>query len=186
MAARPAQVLFPIALVIAGTVVAGSGDSMETLENSGEGDDRSTERTGLVCPCTQGCCANAWFQYKDACYLPVTGDTHDWSTVKENCERFGTHLASVHSDDEQSFIFHVMGQRTRYWIGAEGTDDPAAPWRWTDNSTWRYEKFGQPLRPSNPPIPMALAVNRSKDKGIYWIDEPKSNQHMYVCKYLLY
>ncbi|XP_060137314.1 lactose-binding lectin l-2-like [Zootoca vivipara] len=94
-----AQVLLPIALVIAGTMVA-----------------------GLFCPCTQGCCANAWFQYKDACYLPVTGETHDWSTVKENCERFGTHLASVHSDDEQRFIFHLMGQRTRYWIGAEGTD----------------------------------------------------------------
>ncbi|XP_061447216.1 snaclec EMS16 subunit beta-like [Rhineura floridana] len=184
MAAWLAELVMTIALVIAGSVVADPEDTMQRVwrdDYSDEEGSPAAQRSGLLCPCTQGCCDEGWFQYKDACYLPITDQAQNWFTAKDHCGNVGAHLASIHSDEEQNFIFHLMGKRKDYWIGAEKTNDPTELWKWTDNSAWDYYTFARSLDVEDPRS--NLAVDRND--GIQWIYVHKHHLGTYVCKYLL-
>nr|XP_025043798.1 asialoglycoprotein receptor 1-like [Pelodiscus sinensis] len=75
------------------------------------------------CPCTQGCCPPDWYQYRDSCYYPVM-TTKTWEKAETECKDLveGAHLASVHSAEENNFIYYLMGtpnndkKKEGYWL----------------------------------------------------------------------
>ncbi|XP_042328986.1 snaclec agkisacutacin subunit B-like isoform X2 [Sceloporus undulatus] len=170
--------LVTIAIVIASSFTVDTENSMQRVRRDDDDDDRSRSEV-LLCPCSQGCCDENWYQYKDACYFPVHV-SKSWQQAKQNCEDLNAHLASVHSENEDSFIFYLMWKRTDYWLGAEKTDDTAAPWKWIDNSAMDY--------PDKLPNQVAaqqydrLTVRAGKTS---WTASKQSSPHKYVCKYLL-
>ncbi|XP_032655311.1 uncharacterized protein LOC116836056 [Chelonoidis abingdonii] len=108
---------------------------------------------GRSCPCTQGCCPAGWYQYRDFCYYPVTA-TKGWWEAERDCKDLaeGAHLASVHSAEENNFIYQLMGtshnykRKEAYWLGgsrdSQVRGSGEGSWRWTDGSAWHYHNFG--------------------------------------------
>ncbi|XP_008122284.1 C-type lectin domain family 4 member D isoform X1 [Anolis carolinensis] len=162
----------------------GQGNDDDGDDDDGGGDDDRRQDRGpslLLCPCSQGCCDDQWYQYKDACYFPVH-TIENWERAKQNCEHFNAHLASVHSEDEDSFIFHLMRKKEGYWLGAEKIDDRATRWKWIDNSPWDYS---DKMIDHNNPFHVLAVDKMHNEAKTYWRIVPKDSKCNYVCKYLL-
>uniref|UniRef100_A0A8C3HU74 C-type lectin domain-containing protein n=1 Tax=Chrysemys picta bellii TaxID=8478 RepID=A0A8C3HU74_CHRPI len=88
------------------------------------------------CLCARGFCDEGWVQYQGSCYKAVMEPTN-WHEAEVACQSHGrnSHLASIHSAEENDFIFHLMGKPLdytngqAYWIGAHDTFKvaPASP-----------------------------------------------------------
>ncbi|XP_075763316.1 snaclec alboaggregin-A subunit alpha-like isoform X2 [Pelodiscus sinensis] len=144
------------------------------------------------CPCTQGCCPPDWYQYRDSCYYPVM-TTKTWEKAETECKDLveGAHLASVHSAEENNFIYYLMGtpnndkKKEGYWLGAhrdsQGQTQDKAPWRWTDGSAWDYSNFGTGKPDSITGENVVASGNFDKD-AITWDNYENSLEFMSVCK----
>ncbi len=68
-----------------------------------------------------GSCPVGWELFDGHCYQLVA-NTATWTEAEEDCNTKGGHLASIHSEDENTFIFKLWGSSSQYglWIG--GTD----------------------------------------------------------------
>jgi len=76
------------------------------------------------------------------------GDTStpvSWSAAEEYCqERFGTHLASIHSEADRLDSINVCKRAKgvdKCWIGLtdSGTQDDELQWKWSDSSSFDYQ-----------------------------------------------
>ncbi|XP_070583192.1 snaclec coagulation factor X-activating enzyme light chain 1-like isoform X3 [Erythrolamprus reginae] len=143
-----------------------------------------------TCLCAQGSCASGWVQYKSACYKAVK-QPNTWTEAEISCQRStpNSHLASIHSVEENDFIFHLMDKpvdyirEQSYWIGAhdafkEGT------FVWTDGSRFDYN-----LIPSEQPDGMLeeyyVASWQIHNGKISWNIFHESWEFFSVCKYYL-
>ncbi|XP_074839244.1 snaclec coagulation factor IX-binding protein subunit A-like [Carettochelys insculpta] len=145
------------------------------------------------CPCTQGCCPAGWYQYRDACYYPVVA-TKQWKEAEEACKNLveGAHLASVHSAEENNFIYHLMGTpndyqaKTAYWLGAyddvEDDSEDEASWSWTDGSAWDYNNFGTGKPDKDAEGENFVASWMFEGDAIAWDNYAASLEFMSVCK----
>uniref|UniRef100_A0A914QLM9 C-type lectin domain-containing protein n=1 Tax=Panagrolaimus davidi TaxID=227884 RepID=A0A914QLM9_9BILA len=86
-------------------------------------------------------CGNLWFYLESTgyCYGGVYGQySYTWEDAEIACEKVGSHLASVHSDDELNFISSMVGVDWKwFWIGLYSIDRERS-WKWTDNTTVDY------------------------------------------------
>jgi hypothetical protein len=60
--------------------------------------------------------------FEGSCYLLV-GTSRTWADAEQDCKNKGGHLASVHSEEENTFIFNLPTSPIKLWIG--GTDAAA-------------------------------------------------------------
>ncbi|XP_039649762.1 galactose-specific lectin nattectin-like [Perca fluviatilis] len=131
-------------------------------------------------------CPPNWTQFGSRCFaLYIQAKT--WIDAQTFCQTAGGHLASIHSDAENTFlrdfINQVTGTYKNAWIGAtdavkEGT------WLWTDGSKFDYKIFnaGQPDNASG--VENCLEMNY---EGKNWNDRPCSTyQASFVCSKNLY
>uniref|UniRef100_A0A452H1T6 C-type lectin domain-containing protein n=1 Tax=Gopherus agassizii TaxID=38772 RepID=A0A452H1T6_9SAUR len=104
------------------------------------------------CLCARGFCNEGWVQYQDSCYK-ASMEPMKWPDAEVACQSYGknSHLASIHSAEENDFIFHLMGKPLdytkgqAYWIGAHDTFKEGS-FMWTDGSKYNFRTFpaGQP------------------------------------------
>ncbi|XP_034612961.1 dromaiocalcin-1-like [Trachemys scripta elegans] len=144
------------------------------------------------CPCTQGCCPAGWYQYRDSCYYPVTA-TKGWWKAETDCKALveGAHLASVHSAEENNFIYQLMGtpkdyeKKEAYWLGgrrdSQGQLEGEGSWRWTDGSAWHYHNFGNG-KPDRITAETFVASWKLDQDAITWDNYEASLEFMSVCK----
>ncbi|XP_069073193.1 rheacalcin-1-like [Pleurodeles waltl] len=141
------------------------------------------------CLCFQGCCDNGWFQYRDACYKPFTNQV-TWKDGEENCKKVGAHLASIHSEDENHFIYLLMGRlkdytkHEAYWIGALSNDknnNNPDKGSWTDGTQWDFDHFG-PGQPDGLQDEYFIGSWKEEAGHITWNDYKNSYQFQYICK----
>jgi hypothetical protein len=65
-------------------------------------------------------CPGGWNLFNGRCYLLVRNAT-TWADAEKDCYNKGGHLASIHSEDENTFIFNLWsGSGSSLYIG--GTD----------------------------------------------------------------
>ncbi|XP_015680812.1 lectin [Protobothrops mucrosquamatus] len=143
-----------------------------------------------TCLCAQGFCASGWVQYKSACYKAVR-QRYTWTEAEISCQRYSptSHLASIHSMEENDFIFHLMGkpldykQGLAYWIGAHDTFKEGT-FVWTDGSKFDFQSF-----PSDQPDGLTgehyLGSWFLRNEKITWNDYNNSWKFGSVCKYYL-
>ncbi|XP_030398517.1 snaclec alboaggregin-A subunit alpha-like [Gopherus evgoodei] len=140
------------------------------------------------CPCTQGCCPAGWYQYRDSCYHPVTA-TKGWWKAETDCRDLaeGAHLASVHSAEENDFIYQLMGtphnyeRKEAYWLGGRRDSQGEGSWRWTDGSAWHYHNF-RDSKPDRTTAEEFVATWKFDQDTITWNNYEASWQFMSVCK----
>nr|XP_020647979.1 lectin-like isoform X1 [Pogona vitticeps]XP_020647980.1 lectin-like isoform X1 [Pogona vitticeps] len=140
--------------------------------------------------CSSGFCATGWVQYADSCYKAVM-EPKNWNDAEMACQSYGrnSHLASIHSAEENDFIFHLMGKPLdhtngkAYWIGAHDTFKEGS-FVWTDGSGFDFQTF-----PPNQPDGLAgehyLGSWILQNGHVTWNDFALSWHFPFVCKYNL-
>ena len=90
----------------------------------------------LVCP-------DGWSKFDLSCYTLVYKKL-TWSSAEGYCNELGGHLASVHSSEENDFIFGLVDKQ-KVWIGANDLNTEGV-WVWSDGSAFDYRKWrsGEP------------------------------------------
>ena len=65
-----------------------------------------------------------------------------WEEAEKECPREGGNLATVVSQEVQEIVEKLADKDggDSFWLG--GTKYRNGEWRWTDNSTWEFSKFG--------------------------------------------
>ncbi|XP_069460904.1 struthiocalcin-1-like [Ambystoma mexicanum] len=138
------------------------------------------------CLCFEGCCENDWFQYRDSCYKPFQ-TLVKWKEAEEKCRKIGAVLTSIHSEEENDFIYALMGRlnnykdKKAYWIGALSQKDQSPRGSWCDDSAWDYDKFGDG-QPDGLPGEFYVGSWVEKNGKITWNDYGDSYTFQYICK----
>ncbi|XP_043932032.1 C-type lectin-like [Protopterus annectens] len=143
--------------------------------------------TKETCMCVQGDCPDTWFQYKDACYKPVMTKM-TWPNAEAHCQDHfnGAHLASVHTQEENQFIFTLMGKPNdyrkgqAYWIGAHDTFKEGK-FMWTDGTDMDFRRFGQG-RPNGLPGEHYVGSCIIQNGDVTWNDYGLSSSYPFICK----
>ena len=93
-------------------------------------------------------CPDDWIHWSGNCYK-LNQDLLTWEDAAKKCSEIGGHLASVHSDEENNFIFQTSNNAVT-WLG--GNDMSAeGSWIWSDGSSRSYTNWnsGQPNNNGN-------------------------------------
>jgi hypothetical protein len=99
----------------------------------------------LGCTCTSGACAAGWTSFNVSCYRKYEV-ARAWSDARAACVAEGGDLASILSEEENTFAV-AIAKGARVWIGgSDGAFEGA--WTWSDGSPWRYAKWN-PGEPNN-------------------------------------
>ena len=88
-------------------------------------------------------CGSDWTEWGSHCYK-FFGEKLTWFDAQARCEKEGSHLASVHSGDENQFL-GTFQDSSGWWIGGNDLDTEGT-WVWTDGTEWDYQNWspGQP------------------------------------------
>ncbi|CAJ0948484.1 unnamed protein product, partial [Mesorhabditis belari] len=93
-------------------------------------------------------CPLGWkyFDKTDSCYYAkeLTGDRYTWKAAESQCQKMGAHLVSIHSIDEDDFVYSLVPRLTVsscegafVWIGLDGNGKKGSG-SWSDGSTVDY------------------------------------------------
>ena len=93
-------------------------------------------------------CPIGWKEFENSCYQHFGIGCGLWQSALDHCQRWSSHLASIHSSEEQIFIkdFVIRSNITSiFWIGGEKPHGDL-PWRWEDQSEFDYTNWasGEP------------------------------------------
>ncbi|XP_028678929.1 lectin-like [Erpetoichthys calabaricus] len=129
-------------------------------------------------------CPNDWEQFNNFCYKFVK-NAMTWIDAEVFCMEQrgrGSHLVSVHSDEENAFLTNFIkkkdGGATLSWMG--GTDCyKEGTWLWNDGTSWNYVKWNLG-EPNNFLIENCVLINYMVPGG--WNDMSCNNKNSFVCK----
>ena len=101
----------------------------------------------------------------------------NYKDAETECERASGKLASVHSSEENTFIFESLTKEVS-WLGGndmavEGT------WIWTDNTQWSYSNWARSEPNNYGGFEHCLVIGRYDEK---WNDHPCGIVHEAICK----
>lgn len=65
-----------------------------------------------------------------------------WYKAKELCEKYGGHLATIDSKNENDFVFSIIenGDKTAYWLGGH-YDEINKYWYWVTGEEWNFSNW---------------------------------------------
>ncbi|XP_053107312.1 C-type lectin LmsL-like [Hemicordylus capensis] len=146
--------------------------------------------TSHTSPWPTGSCAVGWIQFQNACYK-IEVDRRNWNDAEIACQSHGrnAHLASIHSAEENDFVFNLMGKPLdytkgqAYWIGAHDTFKEGR-FVWTDGSEFNYRTF-PPGQPDGLPGENYLGSWILQYGHVTWNDYGIGWSFPSVCKYPL-
>jgi len=134
--------------------------------------------------CTEAC-KEGWEENGDHCYYFST-EKKNWFAAETFCQREGGHLASVHSNATNDFIWERLIRRglNRHWIGGTDTEEEGV-WKWTDCTPWNFTVWyeGEPKRLLEDCLNVYKFHDQHehKDANKKWNDYPCSKEQGFVC-----
>ncbi|NXE05182.1 MRC1 protein, partial [Lophotis ruficrista] len=132
-------------------------------------------------------CPDGWLPYVDNCYK-IFRETKRWEEALTSCQKEGSHLASIQSLEEHSFIvsrlgyilcFHTLEPADKLWIGLND-HKVQMYFEWSDGTPVTYAKWhlGEPSTTNNKPEDCVLI----KGQYGYWADYVCEKKAGYICK----
>ncbi|XP_078543369.1 lectin-like [Lissotriton helveticus] len=115
-------------------------------------------------------------------YIPTS---KTWVEAELHCQSLtaGSHLASVHSPEENDFIQRLVLTSAKgnpqVWIGGSDCYKDRT-FMWTDGSSWDYQKWNQ--REPNNSGGREPCLQFNFDKPGMWNDEKCGGSMSFVCK----
>nr|ADK22834.1 P31 beta subunit [Daboia russelii russelii] len=123
-------------------------------------------------------CPNGWSSFGQHCYK-VIEPLKNWTDAEKFCreQHKGSHLASIHSSEEEAFVSKVASKVLKFgsvWIGL---NDPwhNCNWEWSDNARFDYKAMTR--RPY-------CTVMVLKPDRIFWFNRGCEKFVSFVCKFL--
>ncbi|XP_032929413.1 macrophage mannose receptor 1-like [Catharus ustulatus] len=125
-------------------------------------------------------CPDGWVPYVDHCYR-IFRDSKGWEGALTSCQKEGSHLASIQSLEEHSFVVSQLGYKPtdKLWIGLND-HKVQMYFEWSDGSPVTYTKWhlGEPSTTNNRPEDCVLI----KGQNGYWADHVCEKKAGYICK----
>ncbi|XP_078509329.1 C-type lectin mannose-binding isoform-like [Lissotriton helveticus] len=144
---------------------------------------------GVSRPDAQGSCDFGWVQYDYACYKRFN-NVVSWPEAESTCLSHNSHLASIHSKEENDFVFVLMGKpvdpynRGAYWIGVHDSFKEGQYMN-SDGSKITMLPFGKG-QPDNRGNEDYIASWYIENGHVTWNDYPLTPfVFPFVCKYYL-
>jgi len=86
-------------------------------------------------------CREGWSEFNGHCYKLLDNGGSHYKTrdaCAADCSEQGGQLASVHSEEENTFIVELQNRWT--WLGATHVGN--CTFEWTDGTAWDYDNWG--------------------------------------------
>nr|AAA49618.1 antifreeze protein [Hemitripterus americanus] len=126
-----------------------------------------SQRAGPNCPA-------GWQPLGDRCiYYETTAMT--WALAETNCMKLGGHLASIHSQEEHSFIQTLNAGVV--WIGGSACLQAGA-WTWSDGTPMNFRSWCS-TKPDDVLAACCMQMTAAADQC--WDDLPCPASHKSVC-----
>lgn len=117
-------------------------------------------------------CSHGWKEFNNSCYKYNTYKS-SWHDAVGSCFALSSSLASIHSREEEGFIYYLSGANDdEIWIGGEWMGNG---YYWIDYSNWDYTNWT-----SNEPNRSGDCVYTKPYSG--WDDYDCSAESLSVCK----
>jgi len=130
-------------------------------------------------------CEEGWEKNGDHCYYFST-EKKIWFAAGLYCRNKGGHLASVHSDATNDFVWGMMNRTSLnpIWIGGNDIDEEGV-WKWTDCTPWDFTVWykGEPHRPKYNCLNVFKFDDQHelKNANKKWNDNRCVNKQGFVC-----
>jgi len=129
-------------------------------------------------------CEEGWEKNGDHCYF-LSNEKKNWFAAEIFCQGEGGHMASVHSDATNDFIWERMIRTdvNLFWIGGSDTGEEGV-WKWADCTPWRFTVWwtGEPNNVGDEDcvdVHKSIHPNDQLDKK--WNDDRCSKELGFVC-----
>ncbi|XP_041931931.1 hepatic lectin isoform X1 [Alosa sapidissima] len=132
-------------------------------------------------------CPADWLRFENSCYY-ISRTTLSWMGSQRFCQQRGGHLAIIHTEEEQTFIWNklVRGHWNAYWFGI--TDEKAeGTWHWVDgtalNMNSSFWEEGEPNNHIDEDCGYIVKTQvRSRVPTKSWYDAPCEMHWRFVCE----
>jgi len=143
-------------------------------------------RFGNMLPDGSCACGEDWLLFGNHCYMNLNNNEQGYKNIencRDECSSLGGMLASIHSKEENEFIFSLIRPHRNYgltWIGASWVSFRV--YEWDDSTPWDYENWysGQGLAQSN----SCVRLGHYEDSPEKWGDGvcESGTSHDCICK----
>jgi hypothetical protein len=83
-------------------------------------------------------CTPGWIYFKNSCYYFNRSASYlSWDDSENYCKTMGAHSASIHSENEKSFVYNLVYDLNPVWLGLY-SDDSGKTLNWTDGTPVDY------------------------------------------------
>ncbi|XP_061438618.1 C-type lectin LmsL-like isoform X2 [Rhineura floridana] len=146
----------------------------------------STEAAALIAG-SHSPCPRDWLFYEGNCY-GYFSDKKCWKEAEEECQKQGSHLASILSKQE---CCHLRRYLSKFlpdgdvWIGLHNPqkDPRSTSWQWSDGLVFDHTEWS-PGQPNNYGEAGEFCVELWRSTGFKrWNDEVCRRKNSFVCKY---
>jgi len=134
-----------------------------------------------IVPGHPGTCPKYWIKFDKYCYLLRNSyfGTRHWSQARQQCLDLGADLASIHSQEEQSFLYSAASKgRQSSWIGLNDRRIEKHM-VWSDGTPLDYSNWD--LKEPNDNVGLENCVEMVFVSG-KWNDNRCSSYRGYICK----
>jgi len=97
----------------------------------------TAQGTTTTTPGNPTACPSEWTYRDGTCYKLYT-KTKSWTEAEQFCKSQNSHLASVHSEEEDIFLQDLAGNVDSYWLGG---DPNGMEWVWSDGTAMDYTNY---------------------------------------------
>ncbi|XP_051029189.1 C-type lectin domain family 4 member D isoform X1 [Phodopus roborovskii] len=84
---------------------------------------------------TWNCCPDGWIAFQFNCYFPLN-DNQTWHESERNCSGMGSHLATINTKAEQSFMTQLLDRQFPYFLGLTDQNTEGL-WQWVDQTPFK-------------------------------------------------
>lgn len=124
-------------------------------------------------------CRVNWTLFNNHCYKYFQDQLRGYSEAKAQCETFGASLATIHSKEENDYLWSLFSQSGHnVWVG--GNDETVdGSWVWEDGMAWGGFTLWDSVEPNGGSSENCLEIQRKNGK---WNDIPCTQLRYYICK----
>ena len=120
-----------------------------------------------------------WTLFNNHCYKYFQDQLRGYSEAKAQCETFGASLATIHSKEENDYLWSLFSQSGHnVWVG--GNDEAVdGSWVWEDGMAWGGFTLWDSVEPNGGSSENCLEIQRKNGK---WNDISCTLLRYYICK----
>ena len=148
------------------TTSTSSSSTVSSITSTIQTSSTSTQPTTTIY--TPSGCAEEDNLFNGFCFI-LSSSKATWVDAEQECQQYGGHLASVHSEEENTFLANSIILWDNVWLGGltEGQG-----WEWSDKTDWDWSAWASGM----PGTGNACA----------YFNYRKNNWYAYSCNYAFY